>query len=66
MPPPDLSAPPFLCPCLGFTEADVARALAEGAASVGQVFRRLGAIPKCGGCVGVVRDRLRAAQASAE
>ena len=47
-----------VCLCNGLTRRDVQRALAEGADSLGAVFRLLQAAPQCGRCAARIRDML--------
>jgi bacterioferritin-associated ferredoxin len=50
----------YICLCNGFTDRQVRRSLEDGSVSVAQVYRGLGCAPKCGRCVPVVRDMLKA------
>jgi bacterioferritin-associated ferredoxin len=48
----------YICLCNGFTDRQVRRSVEAGSASVSQVYKTLGCVPKCGKCVPMVRDML--------
>ncbi|TVR84980.1 MAG: hypothetical protein EA405_00150 [Rhodospirillales bacterium] len=57
----------YVCICNAFTEKDVHRVIASGEVrSVGCVYRLCGGRPKCGKCVGVVRQMVAGAACGCE
>ena len=52
----------YVCLCNGFTCRDVRKAIGEGAATVGGVFRACDARPNCGRCKEAIQDYLAEAK----
>ncbi|HEY9566953.1 MAG TPA: (2Fe-2S)-binding protein [Thalassobaculum sp.] len=48
----------YVCLCNAFTDRDVDRAIDAGAHTVGQVYKRLDAVPQCGKCKDTIRTML--------
>lgn len=48
------SASAVICPCMGVTESDVQRAVANGARTLEDVESATGAGTRCGRCVGAI------------
>lgn len=53
----------YVCLCNAFNDGAVDRVIAEGAATVAQVYRGLGVAPRCGKCKDMIRERLDARRA---
>lgn len=55
----------IVCCCNAFNDRDVDGVIANGAATVGQVYKAIGVTPRCGKCKDIIRDRItgRLAQA---
>lgn len=49
----------YICLCNCIKEKHMHGAIANGACSVGDAFRRLGCQPVCGKCVPTIRDALQ-------
>ena len=51
----------YVCLCRGYTDKDIARAAAEAGndPAATEIYKRLGAPPKCGKCVRFAIDMLR-------
>ena len=49
----------YVCLCNAFTDRCVDRAIADGAATVSQVYRQIGAAPRCGKCKDMIRARIQ-------
>ena len=56
----------YICLCNGFTDKQVRGVGCSGDGTVSGVYRSLGAEPKCGKCVPMVRDIVREASGAAE
>ncbi|MEM7405580.1 MAG: (2Fe-2S)-binding protein [Pseudomonadota bacterium] len=55
----------YICNCNGLNKRAIARALAEGASTPADVYRRLCCAPQCARCVPEVVELFRAARADA-
>lgn len=53
------SASAVICPCMGVTESDVQRAVANGARTLEDVEDATGAGTRCGRCVGAIEASLQ-------
>jgi len=49
----------YICLCHGYTDHQIRRMIDGDRRSLAQIYRALGAPPKCGKCVPVVRDLCR-------
>lgn len=49
----------YVCLCNGFTDRCVDRAIENGAKTLGQVYKQIGAAPDCGRCGSAIRERLQ-------
>jgi bacterioferritin-associated ferredoxin len=52
----------FVCLCNGFTDRQVRQVSDNSGGSAAEVYRQLGCRPRCGKCVPMVRDMVRATQ----
>lgn len=48
----------YVCLCNAINDGAVDHAIAGGAESVAQVYRRIGAAPRCGKCKDMIRERI--------
>ena len=55
----------YVCVCRGITDRDIRNAVADGARSVADVARLLGAGTGCGGCHDFTRDLIQEARGAA-
>ena len=55
----------YLCICNAITDGEIGRAVAQGCASVSEVFRHLGERPNCGRCVPEICRMVQEGQAVA-
>lgn len=46
----------YVCLCHGFTDKQVKGAIAQGSRSMAEIYACLGGKPRCGRCVGEVRE----------
>ena len=52
----------YICVCNNLKEKCVQSAIADGACTAAETFRKLGCQPQCGKCVPTIRESLASAQ----
>ena len=55
----------YVCLCHGFTDRDVRRCAGAGSATVAEVYKALGHVPRCGKCVPTVCELVRGTESGA-
>jgi len=56
----------YVCLCNALTDADIERAMSEGAEAAREIYAASGGRARCGSCVRHIQTRLREATASAD